>query len=77
MPYFDRFDICEAYKALESDYNESGILPGRSRSVAGQLMRMQFWTGPYRRGYHSLSENGRAIYRQWVDRAGLSFSESA
>lgn len=48
MPYFDRFDICGAYLALENDYNVGGWLcerPSnrrRGESVGVQLHRMQF-----------------------------------
>lgn len=27
MPYFDRFDICEAHRAIEIHYNVGGWLP--------------------------------------------------
>jgi len=69
MPYFDRFDICEAYLALEQDYNVSGWLferpSNRRRREAThvQLARMNFRVGCGWGGFRSLSENGKAIYR--------------
>lgn len=69
MPYFDRFDICEAYLALEWDYNEGGRLwerPSNRRrreSTAVQFERMGFRPGASFRGFDSLSDNGREIYR--------------
>jgi hypothetical protein len=66
---FDRFDICEAYYCLEADYNVGGILPHRNgRQVAGQLHRMGFRPSPMLGTYDDLTENGRAIYDQWVER---------
>jgi hypothetical protein len=68
MPYFDRFDICEAYLAIEWDYNKSGWLHERRsnqrwrESTEVQLSRMQFRPAANFRGYPSLSENGKEIY---------------
>jgi hypothetical protein len=74
MPYFDRFDICEAYLALEIDWNVSGLLQERHNiaegakpmSVSFQLHRMHFRPRWGFKGYESLSENGQAIYDAFV-----------
>lgn len=76
MPYFDRFDICEAYCVLEWDYNIGGWLPERPsnqrrmESIGVQLHRMQFKPAPSLT-YNTLTENGREIYDQAVERLGL------
>lgn len=81
MPYFDRFDICEAYYALENDYNVSGVLqerPSNQRrrmSVGYQLHRMGFKPSMFFNGYESLSENGKEIYDNAVERWGLPRDE--
>lgn len=68
MPYFDRFDICEAYLALEWDYNSGGWIQERPsnrrrmESTDVQLRRMHFRPGASFNGFPSLSENGREIY---------------
>ena len=69
--YFDRFDICEAYKALETDYNVGGILQPRGKQVAAQLYRIGFRSGLFGGDYESLSENGRVIYDDYVSTHGL------
>ena len=77
MPYFDRFDICEAHYALEMDYHVSGWLQERPsnrrrrEATHVQLHRMQFRPGAGFRGFDSLSENGKDIYRELVTRYGL------
>ena len=68
MAYFDRFDICEAYLALETDYNIGGILYPRERQVWGQLCRIGFSPGLAFNGYESLTENGKEIYNNWVEK---------
>jgi len=81
MPYFERFDICEAYKALEDDYNVSGILqerPSNQRrcmSTDFQLYRMEFKASPMFNGFDSLSENGKDIYMDLVTRYKLPTPE--
>lgn len=76
MPYFDRFDICEAYCVLEWDYNKGGWLherPSNRRrmeSTGTQLFRMRFRSAPSL-DYSTLTENGREIYDQAVERLGL------
>lgn len=76
MPYFDRFDICEAHAVLEWDYNLGGWLherPSNQRrreATAVQLNRMQFKA---RRdlSYETLTDNGREIYGDLVERFKL------
>lgn len=76
MPYFDRFDICEAHAVLEWDYNLGGWLrerPSNQRrreATAVQLNRMQFKA---RRdlSYETLTENGREIYDDLIERFKL------
>ena len=76
MPYFDRFDICEAHAVLEWDYNLGGWLherPSNQRrreATAVQLNRMQFKA---RRdlSYETLTENGREIYDDLLERFKL------
>lgn len=77
MAYFDRFDICEAYKAIEDDYNVSGILQEResnrrrNMSTDFQLHRMKFRPSILFSGFRSLSDNGREIYSDLVYRYKL------
>lgn len=75
MPYFDRFDICEAYLALEHDWNVGGVLQERPAarkprrmSVCYQLHRMGFHPGYLFEGYASLTENGQAIYNAFCEK---------
>lgn len=78
MAYFDRFDICEAYLALEWDYNVGGWLQERpsnqrrKESIGVQLHRMKFKLSPLFNGYDSLTENGKEIYGAAQQRLGLS-----
>jgi hypothetical protein len=57
---WDKFDICEAYLAIEMDWNEGGMVDGKSYS--SQLFKMRFRPSPLFRGYESLTENGKEIY---------------
>jgi hypothetical protein len=74
---FDRFDICEAYLAMEWDYNVGGWLRERAsnqrrrESTDVQLTRMGFKPGMAFRGFDSLSENGQEIYRALQERYGF------
>lgn len=74
MPYFDRFDICEAYLAIENDWHVSGILQEResnrrrNMSTDYQLRRMGFRPSPLFNGFESLTENGKEIYRDLCHR---------
>lgn len=58
--YFDKFDICKAYLAIEMDWNSNGLVDGKSYS--SQLRRMDFKVSPLFKGYESLSSNGKEIY---------------
>jgi hypothetical protein len=83
MAYFDRFDICEAYATLESDYNVGGILrerpsnQRRGESTDVQLHRMRFRPSPLARGFETMSENAQDIYMDLVTRYGLPAPEGA
>jgi hypothetical protein len=57
---WDRFDICEAYLAIEMDWNVGGMVDGKSYS--SQLLKMRFRPSPLFNGYESLTENGKEIY---------------
>jgi len=78
MAYFDRFDICEAYLALEWDYNVGGWLQERpsnqrrKESIGVQLRRIWFKPSPLFNGYESLTENGKEIYDAAQQRWRLS-----
>lgn len=84
MATFDRFDLCEAYLAVEQDWHVGGWLHerpsnvrrGQRRGYVGestdvQLRRMQFKPGAGWRGFESLTENGKAIYHDLCARYGL------
>lgn len=76
MPYFDRFDICEAHAVLEWHYNVGGWVwerPSNARrreATAVQLDRMRFRPRPNLE-FRTLEPNGKAIYRQLIDRYGF------
>lgn len=76
MPYFDRFDICEAYLVFEWDWHDGGWLrerPSNQRrreSTDVQLSRMDFRPSPFL-NFKRLSENGREIYQALGERYGL------
>ena len=78
MPYFERFDICEAYLALEWNWHKGGWLRERPsclrrmESIDVQLTRIGFKPGMAFCGYDSLTENGRAIYDLAERRLGLT-----
>lgn len=80
--YFDRFDICESYKAIEDDYHVSGILQERSSnrrrrmSTDFQLHRMGFRAPRSFRGFESLSSNGKEIYSDLVNFYGLDIQDN-
>lgn len=77
MPYFDRFDICEAHALIEADYNVGGVLwerPSnrrRNMSTAYQLDRMRYRPSPMGGTFEHLTENGREIYRELEGRYGF------
>lgn len=74
--YFDRFDIAEAYYLIECEYNVGGWLHEREsnqrrlEATHVQLHRMQFKCRDLR-GFEDLTENGRAIYLNLIDRYGF------
>lgn len=78
MAYFERYDICEAYLAMEWDWHSGGWLQERpsnqrrAESTDIQLTRIGFKIGAGFRGYESLSENGQEIYHGLEQRYGLS-----
>ena len=80
MSYFDRFDICEAYLAVEYDWNRDGWVPERPHRAPGdgresidvQLSRIGFKPSALFSGYDSLSDNGKEIYDAACERWGLS-----
>lgn len=82
MAYFDRFDICGAYLALENDWNRGGWLPERPsnrrrmESTGVQLARMGFSPGPDSCcGFEYLqNDNQREIYVSALRRFGLPLS---
>lgn len=71
-----RFDICEAYAVLEWDYNVGGWLRDRpsnqrrKEATAVQLARMGFQPS-CSLCYEALSEEGKYIYWQQVQRLKL------
>lgn len=75
--YFDRYDICEAYLLFENDWHIGGWLRERKsnqrRLMAThvQLKRMQFKPSPWL-SYDMLTDNGKAIYDNLLDRYGLA-----
>jgi len=80
MPYFDRFDICEAYAVLEWDWNVGGWLqerPSNTRRMEAtsvQLSRLGFRPRP-NLCYDTLTENGKDIYHGAEVRFGLTAEE--
>ena len=82
MPYFDRFDICEAYYLAEMFWNTGGIFQERlhdpqrqgslersvrNESTGVQLSRVEFRPRDLK-DESSLTENGQEIYHQLIDR---------
>ena len=63
--HWDRFDIVEAHYAFACDYHS-----GQSSGLYARLCRISkyFTPSPLWRGYESLSENGKEIYSQLVDK---------
>ena len=78
MIYFDRFDIAEAYYMYGAHWNRNGVTtrdrkrrrhiePGLLDTVGAQLHRLKFRPAPSL-DLDTLSENGRAIYDDLVNR---------
>ena len=67
MPYFDRFDICEAYYLFAYEYHFGG---DTSDQIFHRLRRMMFKPSPFigssGREYLGLTENGWLIYGQLI-----------
>lgn len=80
MAEWNRFDLCEAYKAVEDDYNVGGILyerksnKRRNEATHIQLARIKFKVGAAWKGYPSLTENGKEIYANLCKRYGFTFN---
>ncbi len=76
MPYFDRYDICEAYLVLEWDWHKGGWLherPSNRRRMEStdvQLHRMQYKPSPMLT-FDTLSDNGKEIYHLLEQRYGF------
>ena len=68
--YFDRFDIVEAHYAFYSDYHEGQWSKKYERlcRISDPNGRIQLRVSPLWRGFESLSENGKEIYNQLVNR---------
>jgi hypothetical protein len=90
MPTFDRFDICEAYNAIENDWNSGGWLRerpsnvrrGERRGYVGeathvQLARMHFKSRDEATTFDGLTENGKDIYRLLCERYGFPQPEAS
>jgi hypothetical protein len=81
MAHFDRFDICEAYLVLETDYNVGGWLrerPSNQRRREAthiQLGRIGFRPVSSWNGFESLSENAQEIYLEACERYGFDTSD--
>ena len=79
MAYFDRFDICAAHAALESEWNVGGMLRerpsnARRREATGcQLRRMGYRPAPSQGGGFAGLENDnqREIYVNAMQAYGL------
>lgn len=65
MPYFDRFDICEAYYLYATLYHSGQF--SRAYRVFGRLEKIQFRTNGFNDEY-DLSENAREIFNRLVER---------
>lgn len=84
MPYFDRFDICGAYLALENDYNSGGWIrerPSNRRrmeSCGVQLSRIGFNPGVDSccSFEYLQNDNQREIYVSAARRFGLPLDPS-
>jgi len=84
FPYFDRFDIVEAYYLIEVYYNVGGWLHERSSNVRRgvargfigeathvQLARIAF-NPRSNLSYDTLTDNGKAIYDRLVELYGFT-----
>ena len=67
--YFDRFDICEAYWCYSNDYHEGMF--SELYKISGRLIGIDFNPNP-NLCYELLSDNGKDIYNNLVERKHLS-----
>lgn len=65
MPYFDRFDICEAYYLFAAEYHEGQ--GSETYRIFGRLDRLGFRPSPLL-SRRSLSPNGRQILAALIRR---------
>ena len=67
MPYFDKFDICEAYYLFASGYHQGG---DTTDGIFWRLHRMQFKPGAFLECSDNpmmgLTENGAEIYNNLI-----------
>ena len=68
MPYFDKFDICEAYWCYASDWHSGQW--SKIYEIFGRLDRMGFKPSPML-STDSLEENAREIYDLLVEKKHL------
>jgi hypothetical protein len=66
MPYFDRFDVCEAHYLFATSWHRGQWSP--EYQVFGRLHAMRFKPSPLLSAA-SLSENGRDILASLIRRA--------
>lgn len=68
MPYFDTFDICEAYWCYASDWHSGQW--SKVYAIFSRLHRMGFKPSPML-GTDNLEENAKEIYDLLVERKHL------
>lgn len=82
MPYFDRFDICEAHLVIEMHWHHDGWLSDRpsnrrrKEATDVQLTRIGFKPSPLL-DFDHLSENGKDIYVDLCERYGFADDDDA
>jgi hypothetical protein len=64
MPYFNRFDVCEAYYVYALHYHRGQ--GSKEYAVFGRLANIGFDPSRLLYGEENLSENGREIYNRLV-----------
>ena len=65
MPYFDRFDVCEAYYLFATDYHEGQW--SETYRIFGRLQQLRFQPSPGL-SRRSLTSNGRQILASLIRR---------
>lgn len=63
-PYFDRFDVCEAFYLLGTRFHSGQW--SRGYAILSKLARMRFQPRQNLRHVSDLTENGEAIYRKYA-----------